>query len=89
MQNKMTIDGFDIMTWTSDNVDPPCIAVNVTVADRLFTLSDEDKSSIMELTANWCRLLDEYQITGYGETEFEAIQDLFSKATKVDKNEHQ
>ena len=86
--NYLTIDGFKIAVWTSAFADPPCVATNMTVAVRMlegYGLTEEEKNDIRELQAGYCRLIDERGLNGFGETEFEAIQDLFSKATKVDK----
>ena len=86
MQNYMSIDGFKIAVWTTDLCEPPCVAVNMSVAiERLegYELTEEEKNDVTELMAGYCSCIDEYQLTGYGETEFEAIADLFSKATKI------
>lgn len=86
MQNNLVIDGFKIATWKSDFSDPPYIATNMTVAVELlegYDLTDEEKTDITELQAGYCRLIDERGSNGYGETEFEAIADLFGKAQKV------
>lgn len=88
MQNYMEIDGNRIAVWTADVIDYPCIAVNMTVAiKRLegYDLTDEEKTDVTELMAGYCNLVDQYQLTGYGDTEFEATADLFSHATKVEK----
>lgn len=86
-QNDMSIDGNNIATWFSKGVDAPYHAVNMTVAvDMLsgYGLSDEEKTSIPELMGGYCRLIEERGLVGYGDTEFEAIADLFSHATLVD-----
>lgn len=86
MQNYMEIDGNRISVWTTDACEPPCIAVNMTVAiEKLedYDLTDEEKTDVTELAASYCGYLDHYRLTGYGDTEFEAIADLFSKATKL------
>lgn len=88
MQNYMIIDNNRIGVWTTDYADPPCVAVNMTVAIKRFEgydLTEEEKNNVSDLMAGYCRIIDEHQLTGYGETEFEAIADLFRKATKVDK----
>lgn len=88
MQNDMTIDGFKISTWEAKDVEPPFIAVNMTVSiDKLkgYPLTDDEKTDIAALMAGYCRLVDEAGLIGYGETEFESIQDLFSHATLADK----
>lgn len=85
----MEIDGNRIAVWTSDVCDYYCVAVNMTVAvQRLegYDLTDEEKTDVTELMASYCRLIDEFQLTGYGDTEFKAIADLFSKATKTVTN---
>ena len=86
MIHYVTIDDFKIGLWTSINVENPVVAVNMTVAiERLegYDLTDEEKTDVTELAASYCGYLDHYRLTGYGDTEFEAIADLFSKATKL------
>lgn len=88
MQNYMEIDGNRIGVWTTDVCEPPCVAVNMTVAvKRLegYELTEEEKTDVTELMAGYCSWVDQYQLTGYGDTEFEAIADLFSKAKKVER----
>lgn len=88
MQNYMEIDGNRIGVWTTDVCEPPCVAVNMTVAvKRLedYELTEEEKTDVTELMASYCGYVDQYQLTGYGDTEFEAIADLFSKAKKVER----
>ena len=82
--NKLTIDDFEIQVWTTDN-DPPCVAVNMTIACQLLEgcdLTDEEKTDVTELMASYCRLVDERRLTGYGSTEFLAIADLFASGIK-------
>lgn len=77
-QNDVVIDGIKISTWYSDGVDKPYMAVNMTKAVEVlegYGLTDEEKTQLPALTAGYCRLLDEYQLTGYGDTELEAIQE--------------
>jgi hypothetical protein len=86
MQNYMEIDGNKIGVWTTECCDPPCVAVNMTVAiKRLegYELTEEEKVNVTDLMAGYCSYVDQYGLTGYGDTEFEAIADLFSKAKKV------
>ena len=81
-QNDMVIDGDHIATWYSKGVDQPYHAVNMTVAvDMLdgYSLTDEEKTSLPELMGGYCRLIEERGLTGYGDTEFEAIADLLGK----------
>lgn len=88
MQNYMEIDGNRIGVWTTDVCEPPCVAVNMTVAvKRLegYELTEEEKTDVTELMAGYCGYVDQYQLTGYGDTEFEAIADLFSKAKKIER----
>ncbi len=88
MQNYMEIDGNRIGVWTTDVCEPPCVAVNMTVAvKRLegYELTEEEKTDVTELMAGYCSWVDQHQLTGYGDTEFEAIADLFSKATKIER----
>jgi hypothetical protein len=88
MQNYMEIDGNRIVVWTTDVCEPPCVAVNMTVAiKRLegYELTEEEKTDVTELMAGYCSWIDQHQLTGYGDTEFEAIADLFSKAKKVER----
>lgn len=85
MQNNMTISGFKIATWYSEFSEEPYHAVNMTLAAELlegYDLTDEEKTELPALMAGYCRLIEEYRLVGFGETEFEAIQDLFSHATK-------
>lgn len=87
MQNNVTIDGFEIATWQSDpDIDLPYQAVNMTVAIEFlegYGLTEEEKTSLPALMAGYCRLIEESKLVGFGDTEFEAIQDLFSHATKT------
>lgn len=86
MQNDMTIDGFKIATWKSEFAEPQWIATNMTVAVEMledYKLTEEEKTDVTELQAGYCRLIDERGLNGFGDTEFEAIADLFSKATVV------
>lgn len=88
MQNYMKIDGFNIAVWTTDVCEPPCVAVNMTVAVKKlegYELTEEEKTDVTELMAGYCSWVDQHQLTGYGDTEFEAIADLFSKAKKVER----
>jgi hypothetical protein len=88
MQNYMEIDGNKICVWTTDVCEPPCVAVNMTVAvKRLegYELTEEEKTDVTELMAGYCSWVDQHQLTGYGDTEFDAIADLFSKAKKVER----
>lgn len=86
MQNNMTISGCKISTWYAEHSEPPYQAVVMCVANeglKDYGLTEEQKTSIPELMAGYCRLVEEAGWVGYGETEFEAIQDLFNKAKKV------
>lgn len=88
MQNYMEIDGNRIGVWTTDVCDPKCVAVNMTIAvKRLegYELTEGEKTDVTELMASYCGYVDQYLLTGYGDTEFEAIADLFGKAKKVEK----
>lgn len=88
MQNYMEIDGNRIGVWTTDVCEPPCVAVNMTVAVKQlegYELTEEEKTDVTALMAGYCNWVDQYQLTGYGDTEFEAIADLFSKAKKVER----
>lgn len=83
-QNNIVMDGFDIATWYSEGVDSPYIAVNMTVSRKMlagYSLTEEEKTSLPEMMGGYCRLIEESRLIGYGETEFEAIADLFSNAT--------
>lgn len=87
MQNDMSIDDFKISTWYAEHCDLPYHAVNMSVAVKELEgceLTEEEKTSLPELMAGYCRLVEESGWVGYGDTEFEAIYDLFSKATKVE-----
>lgn len=86
MQNDMTIDGFKISTWFADHAEPKFHAVNMTVAlDKLegYDLDEDEKAYLPSLMAGYCRLVEEANLIGYGDTEFDAIQDLFSHAKRV------
>lgn len=86
MINKITIDGFDIQVWTTVLEQNPVVAVNMTESIQLlegYDLTDEEKSDVTELLSGYCRLIDERRLCGYGDTEFEAIKDLFSHAKRV------
>lgn len=90
MQNDMKIDGFEISTWHAEHIpdeDMPYHAVNMTCSRELlegYELTDEEKTSLPEMMGGYCRLIDERGLIGFGRTEFEAIQDLFSNASLVD-----
>ena len=88
-QNDLVIDDYKISTWYSEGVDPQYHAVNMTflVDYRLhgFDLTEKEKKSLPDLMASYSRLVEEFGLIGFGETEFEAIQDLFSKATLLPK----
>lgn len=82
-QNNVVIDEFDIATWYSEGSDRPFIAVNMTAAlNRLakFPLSDDEKKDVCMLMAGYCHLVDGCGAVGCGDTEFEAIADLFGHA---------
>ncbi len=88
MQNEVVIDGFKISIWTSELVEPACTAVNMTTAiEKLsgYDLTEEEKTEQPALMAGYCRLIDEAKLVGYGDTEFEAIADLFRHAKKVNQ----
>ena len=81
----MTIDGFKISTWYAEHVEQPYHAVNMTVAIKKlegYDLTEEEKTELPALMASYCRLIDDAGLIGFGETEFEAIQDLFENAVK-------
>lgn len=85
--NKMTIDDQEIQVWTTDYADPPCMAVNMTQSRILlkgYDISVEESGSVTELLAVYGGFI-EGRLNGYGETEFEAIAHLFSKAKKIDR----
>jgi len=87
MQNDLTIDGFNISTWFAKHMPKPYQAVNMTAAiERLdgYELTEDEKTQIPDLMAGYCRLVDEGGLIGFGDTEFESIADLFSKATKTE-----
>lgn len=82
-QNNIVIDGFDIATWYSAGVDSPYMAVNMTVSRKVlagYSLTDEESTELPALMAGYCRLIEERGLAGYGDTEFQAIADLFSHA---------
>jgi len=82
-QNDMVIDGQKISTWYSKGVDNEYMAVNMTAVLRIldgYDLTELEKTSLPDLMAGYCRLVDESDMTGYGDCEFEAIENLFHKA---------
>lgn len=87
MINYMTIDGYKIGVWTVEHMEEnPCVAVNMSEAiEQLegYSLTKEEKTDVTEMLAGYCRLIDEGGLSGFGETEFEAIADLFSHAHKI------
>ncbi len=83
-QNDMVIDGNDIATWFSDGVDSPYMAVNMTVSRKMlkgYSLTDQESKELPALMAGYCRLIEERGLAGYGDTEFQAIAELFGNAT--------
>jgi len=73
----------EIQTHHADIDESPWLAVSMTICnDRLkgHDLTDREKTDIGELFAGYCRLLDEMQIVGYGQTREEAITDLIRNA---------
>ena len=88
MINKIEIDGFEIQIWISEFANPQYVAVNMTTAIEMlegYDLTELEKTDVTELMAGYCRLVDEAGLNGFGDTEFEALTDLFSHATLVDK----
>ena len=88
-QNDMVIDGFDIATWYSKGVESPYMAVNMSVSREMlkgYNLTDEEKTDLREMTGGYYRLIEESQLIGYGDTEFQAIADLFSHAALVESD---
>ena len=82
-QNDMTLNGYKIATWYSDGIDAPYMAINMTKALEMldgYGLSDEEKTELPALMFGYFRLIEEAGLSGYGETEFESIRDLFSSA---------
>lgn len=82
---KHKIDGFEIDVWTNDVVDPPCVAVNITMAHQVlagYELTAEELNSVTDLMLGYSRIMDERNLTGYGSTEFLAIADLFAGGIK-------
>jgi len=83
VENRITVDGIQIATWHSDYSAPKFHAVNISKAMKMleeYELSEEEKSSLMELMAGYCMMLDDARLIGYGETEIEAINDLANKS---------
>lgn len=86
-QNKMTVDEYQIATWYSEGVPEPYMAINMTQAVKMldgYSLTLEEKTELPALMAGYYRLIEEAGLAGYGETEFESIQDLFSNATPTE-----
>lgn len=79
-QNDFTIDGMEFASWYSKGVPSPYHVVNMTVArSRLagYNLTEAEKTQLPDLMAGYCRLVDEMGLIGYGDSEFEALTDLF------------
>lgn len=84
MQNNVVINGFKISIWHSELAEPACTAVNMTVAiEKLsgYDLTEEEQTDQAALMAGYCRLIEDSKLVGYGDTEFEAIADLFRHAS--------
>ena len=82
-QNDMVIDGQKISTWYSEGVDSPYMAVNVSASLKMlkgYPLTELEKTDLAMLMAGYCRLIEEAGLTGYGDYEIEAIQELFARA---------
>lgn len=89
MQNDMSIDGQNISTWYAKQMNIPFHAINMTAAVwmlRDYDLTEDDKTKIPALMAGYCRLVDEAGLSGSGETEFQAIHDLFSNEGRFTKS---
>lgn len=84
MQNDMQIDGNKISTWHSPHIEQGLwLAVNMTAAVKMldgYNLTDDEKTDLSCLMAGYCRLIGEAGLTGYGDSELDAISDLFGKA---------
>ena len=85
-QHDLVIDGIEVATWYSEGMEAPYMAVNMTHSKKFlegYNLTEKEKTELPALTAGYCRLLEEYGLTGYGDTELESITDLFSNAIKT------
>ena len=66
-----------IATHHAPHMTPPWIAVDMDAAAELledYDLTDEEKTSLPELMAGYCRLIDEADLCHYGQTEEEAVK---------------
>jgi hemerythrin-like domain-containing protein len=73
MEHKIVIDHFEIQTWFCKHAEPQYLAVNMSEAIKKlkgYDLTDDEKHSVVDLMAGYCRLVDEAGLTGYGDTEF-------------------
>lgn len=83
MQNNLAIDGNEIATWHAEHVDPPCLAVNMTEARKQlegYRLSDKEKTEISHLMGAYGILVEQLGLAKTGDTEFDAIANLFNGA---------
>jgi hypothetical protein len=70
---------FTVSTHYAEGMEPPWLAVNMTDAVEAlsgYQLTDEEKTNLAALMAGYCRLIDEYGLSGYGNTEAEAVFNL-------------
>lgn len=66
-----------IATHHAPHCSPPWIAVDMDKANRLldgYGLTELEKTSLPDMMARFCRLVDEADLCHYGDTEEEAIQ---------------
>lgn len=80
-QSDLVIDGVNVSTWYSEGADPDWLAMDM---DRAREVSGEDSNSMAEITAGWASLLDQTGCNGFGHTELEAINDLFTNRAEKD-----
>jgi len=80
-QNDMIIDGQKIATWYSDGVESPYMAVNMSASIKMlkgYNLTESEKTSLPMIMGGYCRLIEEAGFVGYGDSEIDAIQELFA-----------
>lgn len=70
-----------IATHYTPDAEPPWIALDMEVANDLVTPMGADPiGDLVVMMEGWCRLLDDENLIGYGQTEQEASMDALTKA---------
>lgn len=68
-----------VKTHHAPHVEPPWIAVSMIDAQKIlrgYPLTEEEKTDLSALMAGYCRLIDEADLIGCGNTEIEAILNI-------------